>query len=226
MCEQRTFDLLAHVVKRWPSLPAQTRVQLVDAMATSMVCLSAWIDNVLSLPLDCEERNVLVHYRSAFKVYVFFMQWISRLAMREATSVPASGAAAMGGKGRGKKRSQQEGWSWAEQAVKIVKSVGQMASVDLWAVFRPARPDDSVLVSLTQLSVNCLSFPGCEKDGELVKHAGHVFGLMALKYQHLDSVSAALVDLITQFEHTPAAIAEIVRYSVAEWDDVRLVRQC
>jgi condensin complex subunit 1 len=43
-----------------------------------------------------------------------------------------------------------------------------------------------------------------------------------LRYQQLDAVSSALVDLLNQYEHTPVVVAEILRHSVAEWDDGRL----
>lgn len=36
-------------------------------------------------------------------------------------------------------------------------------------------------------------------------------------------VSSALVELLNKYERTPELVAEVLRYSVAHWDDARLV---
>lgn len=38
-------------------------------------------------------------------------------------------------------------------------------------------------------------------------------------------VSAALAELLNKYERTPELVAELLRYSVATWDDARLVRR-
>lgn len=211
-------------MKKWNDLPDRSKEQLLDALATSMTCLSAWMDGVLSTPADSEDRTLLGEYRSAFKVYIFFMQWISKLCVREAlstsTSVSAVNAAAT--KGRRKKADGQ--WNWPEQCGKLVQSVARAMTLDMWAVFRPSKPDDALLVALVQFSTNCLSLASCVKKEENVAHASQILGRIALKYQKIDAVSAALVDLLNQFEHTASVVADIVTYSVSEFDDARLVR--
>ena len=223
VCEQDTFDGLSNVVKRWDLLPGAGRMQLVDALGSSMLCLAAWMDNVLSSPEETEDwRNLVGEYRSSLKVYIFFMQWISKVSSREAIS--NVNAAAMGASGRGGRRLKKsdDGWDWAEQAGKILKSVSGAMSLDLWTVFRPERPDDALLVSLIDISSNCISVAGCVKSEESVKYGAHILGLAGLRYQKLEAVSSALVELLNQYEHTPIVVAEILRHSVAEWDDGRL----
>lgn len=36
--------------------------------------------------------------------------------------------------------------------------------------------------------------------------------------------AAALVDLLTKYEHTPVLVAGTLRYTIVQWDDGRLVR--
>ncbi|KAI8101453.1 hypothetical protein M9435_001559 [Picochlorum sp. BPE23] len=220
VCEQSKFDVLATIIKEWHVLPGKARVQLLDALTTSIVCLSAWMDGVLSSPDDSEDRSLLGEYRSAYKVYIFLAQWIAKVSSREAMATSMNASALEAGKKGGGKRKKKDGdWDWQEQSGKLLKSVARCMALDLWKVFRPARPDDAVLVSLIQLSTNCLS---CVKDAEAVRHAGQILGLTGLRYQQLDAVSAAMVDLLNQYEHTPAMVAEMLRYSVSEWDDGRL----
>ena len=224
ICEQSKFDIMATIVKEWSVLPGQSRVQLLDALSTSMVCLSAWMDGVLSSPEDSEERSLMSDYRSAYKMYIFFSQWIAKVSTRETVAVATNmnQSDPQQGGGRRKKKAGPNEWSWSEQAMKLLKSVSRCMALDLWKVFRPSRPDDAVLVSLIQLSSHCMSSPLCVKDAHSVEHAGQIMGLTALRYQQIDAVAAALVDLLNQYEHTPAMVAEILRYSVAEWDDGRL----
>eukprot|EP00889_Picochlorum_renovo_P003666 jgi/Picre1/30696/NNA_006057.t1 len=198
VCEQSKFDVLATIIKEWQS----------------------WMDGVLSSPDDSEDRSLLGEYRSAYKVYIFLAQWIAKMSSREAMATSMNASALEAGKKGGGRRKKKDGdWDWQEQSGKLLKSVARCMALDLWKVFRPARPDDAVLVSLIQLSTNCLS---CVKDAEAVRHAGQILGLTGLRYQQLDAVSAAMVDLLNQYEHTPAMVAEMLRYSVSEWDDGRL----
>ena len=221
VCEQPKFDVLATIIKEWQVLPGKARVQLLDALTTSIVCLSAWMDGVLSSPDDSEDKSLLGEYRSAYKVYIFLAQWIAKVSSREAMATSMNALDA--GKKTGGRRKKKDGdWDWQDQSGKLLKSVARCMALDLWKVFRPARPDDAVLVSLIQLSTNCLSCAACAKDAEAVMHAGQILGLTGLRYQQLDAVSAAMVDLLNQYEHTPAMVAEMLRYSVAEWDDGRL----
>lgn len=223
VCEQSKFDVLATIIKEWHVLPGKARVQLLDALTTSIVCLSAWMDGVLSSPDDSEDRSLLGEYRSAYKVYIFLSQWIAKVSSREAMATSMNASALEAGKKGGGRRKKKDGdWDWQEQSGKLLKSVARCMALDLWKVFRPARPDDAVLVSLIQLSTSCLSCAACAKDAEAVRHAGQILGLTGLRYQQLDAVSAAMVDLLNQYEHSPAMVAEMLRYSVSEWDDGRL----
>lgn len=203
-------------------LPGQSRVQFLDALSTSMVCLSAWMDSILNSPEDSDDRSLLGEYRSAYKVYIFLMRWIAKISAREAVAVTTNiNQADAQNNGRKKKKSHGE-WDWSEQSAKLLKSVARCMSLDLWKVFRPARPDDTVLTALIQVSFDCLSCSSCSKDSETVTHGGQIMGLTALRYQQIDAVAAAMVDLLNQYEHTPSVIAEMLRYSVSEWDDGRL----
>ena len=169
-------------------------------------------------------RLALVLSISRYKIYIFVAQWIAKLSSREA----AMGGTLTGGLSsekpkRGKKKSGNSAhFDWPEQATKLLKSVGRCMALDLWKVFRPNRPDDAVLVSLIQLATNCLSLPSCARDADSVLHGAQILGLTALRYQKVDEVAAAMVDLLNQYEHTPVMVAEMLRYSVAEWDDGRL----
>ncbi len=219
--EQDKFDVLMSLVNSWGAMPGPSRVQFLDALCTSMVCLSAWMDGVLGSEEGSDDRTLMGEYRSAYKIYIFVAQWIAKLSSREMGS--GSGGTLGEKPKRGKKKSANGfQFDWPDQAAKLLKSVGRCMALDLWKVFRPNRPEDAVLVSLIQLSTNCLSIPSCAKDPESVLHGAQVLGLTALRYQKVDEVAAAVVELLNQFEHTPTMVAEILRYSVAEWDDGRL----
>ncbi len=220
VCEQSKFDVLATIIKEWHLLPGQSRVQFVDALATSMVCLTAWMDSILNSPEDSDDRQLMGEYRSAYKIYIFVARWIAKLSARECLAATSKMNQA-DTQGRRKKKSEGE-WDWSEQSAKLLKSMARCMSLDLWKVFRPSRPDDAVMISLIQLSSDCLSSSSCAKSADAVNHGGQILGLTALRYQHVDAVAAAMVDLLNQYEHTPPVIAEMLRYSIAEWDDGRL----
>lgn len=216
--EQDKFDVLMSLVNSWGAMPGPSRVQFLDALCTSMVCLSAWMDGVLSSEEGSDDRTLMGEYRSAYKIYIFVAQWIAKLSSRETERGGALGEKHK----RGKKKALSSQFDWPEQAAKLLKSVGRCMALDLWKVFRPNRPEDAVLISLIQLSTNILSLPSCAKDPESVLHGAQVLGLTALRYQKVDEVAAAVVELLNQYEHTPTMVAEILRYSIAEWDDGRL----
>lgn len=182
----------------------------------------------MATPADSEERESLVDYRSAFKAYLFFLQWVAKIAGREdlaASSANAAATAAAGGRGRGRKKAADDGtWDWPVQFAKVMKAVGRALNTDLWALFRPNRPDQNTLVMLIQLAGAALETPSAAKDEELAGGAAHVLAVTAIKYQQLDAVTGALVDALNRFEHTPPLVAELLRYSVAQFDDGRLVR--
>ena len=66
--EQSKFDILMNLVNSWGRLPGPSRVQFLDALSTSMVCLSAWMDGVLNSEeeTDDERRLLMGEYRSAY----------------------------------------------------------------------------------------------------------------------------------------------------------------
>lgn len=227
IAEQSNFDAMCSIVRSFDILKGPSRRQLVDALCSSVTCLNAWIDRLLASPEENNERELLVDYRSAFKAYLFFLQWIAKIAAREAKdsifSANTAAATSVGANNRRRKKNVDDGdWDWAAQLPKIIKSVGQSLNTDLWALFRPNRPDQSVLLSLVHLSIASLEHPSASKDEELASAAAHVLVLTALKYQQMDAVAGALVDVLNKYEHTPAVVAETLRYSIRQFDDGRL----
>ena len=222
--EQQNFDQLCSVVRCFDLLDGPKRRQLLDALCSSLTCLNAWIDRLMATPADSSDRDAMIDYRSAFKVYLFFLQWIAKLAGREALAAATNAnAAAAPTKARGRKKAVDDGsWDWPVQFTKVMKAVGRALNTDLWALFRPNRPDQNTLVKLIQLAGAALENPAAGKDEELAGGAAHVLAVTAIKYQQLDAVSATLVDALNRFEHTPPLVAELLRYSVAQWDDGRL----
>lgn len=179
-------------------------------------------------PADSQDRDLLQDYRSAFKAYLFFLQWVAKSSTQEAATNAANvnAAAAPAGNGRKKKSAANKAdeWDWAAQFAKVMKAVGRALNTDLWALFRPNRPDQNTLVKLIQLAAAAIENPAAAKDEELAGGAAHVLAVTALKYQQLDAVAGALIDALNKYEHTPPLVAELLRYSVAQWDDGRLVR--
>ena len=226
--EQSVFDATCSLVRAFNILEGPKRRQLVDALCSSITCLNAWIDRILGSPPDSQDRELLVDHRSAFKAYLFFLQWIVKISSREAKesmySVTTSSTAGLTGKGRRKKNVDEVNgeWDWTAQLPKIMKSIGRSLNADLWALFRPNRPDQSVLGGLIHLAAAALEQPCCAKDEELASAIAHVLVVTALKYQQLDAVAGALVDALNKYEHTPTIIAETLRYSIDQYDDGRL----
>ncbi|KAG7674430.1 hypothetical protein Ndes2437B_g00695 [Nannochloris sp. 'desiccata'] len=222
--DQQNFDQLCSLVRCFDLLEGPKRRQLLDALCSSLTCLNAWIDRLMATPSDSSDRDAMIDYRSAFKVYLFFLQWIAKLAGREALAAATNAnAAAAPTKARGRKKAVDDGsWDWPVQFTKVMKAVGRALNTDLWALFRPNRPDQNTLVKLIQLAGAALENPAAAKDEELAGGAAHVLAVTAIKYQQLDAVSATLVDALNRFEHTPPLVAELLRYSVAQWDDGRL----
>ena len=224
--DQQNFDQLCSVVRCFDLLEGPKRRQLLDALCSSLTCLNAWIDRLMATPSDSAERDAMIDYRSAFKAYLFFLQWTAKIAGREATTAATNAnAAAAAPKARSRKKAVDDGsWDWPVQFAKVMKAVGRALNTDLWALFRPNRPDQNTLVKLIQLAGAALENPAAAKDEELAGGAAHVLAVTAIKYQQLDAVAATLVDALNRFEHTPPLVAELLRYSVAQWDDGRLVR--
>ena len=63
------------------------------------------------------------------------------------------------------------------------------------------------------------------KDEHLAGNAAHILGVCALKYDQLEVVTSTVAELLAKYDHTPEPVAELLRYSVATWDDTRLVRE-
>lgn len=166
--EQSNFDQLCSLVAAWGRVEGPKRRQLIDSLCSSLTCLNAWIDKLLSVPPDAQDPESVRQHRSAYKAYLFFLAWISSVAAREAAAA-ASGAGggagdaasqlsavAAGGRGRKKKAATGAtggvaGWDWAALFPKVVKAVAQALNTDLWALFRPAGPEEAMLIKTTQL---------------------------------------------------------------------------
>ena len=69
----------------------------------------------------------------------------------------------MAGKGRGRKKAAPSSqamsqWDWEGQRDRIARALAGIADIDLWKLFRPASPDESLLRTWSQ-TVN-LAFSG------------------------------------------------------------------
>ena len=53
-----------------------------------------------------------------------------------------------------------------------------------------------------------------------------ILASVALKYRQLDSVAAALVNLLNKHEHMAGLCAEVAQYAVIKCDDAQLVSWC
>ena len=306
--EQQNFDQLCSLLAAFPLVDGPKRRQLIDSLCSSLACLNAWIDKLLAQPAEPETVR---QHRSAFKAYLFFLSWVCTLAGRESREAAAaaqsaaavsSQAGAGGGRGRKKKAAAVEamgGWDWEAQHPKVLKAVATALNTDLWALFRPSQPEESLMLQVTRLvrrgsglggadgrqlgrlggcldapaagdscstvhapacsskacqapigrarpcstrphsappasprrhcshlhptqAAAALELPACAKSQELAGQAAHVLVVAALKYNQLEGVSTALVDLLNKHEHTPAPVAELLRYSIAQYDDARL----
>ncbi|GAB4818223.1 hypothetical protein N2152v2_005269 [Parachlorella kessleri] len=232
--EQDNFDQLCSLLRCFRRVDGSKRRQLVDSLCSSLTCLTAWIDRLLASPADTEQREAVILHRSAFKAYVFFLQWLAEQASRESRAAEAaqpadssaSSAAASGrGGGRGRRKAAPQevaGWQWAEQFPKVVKSVAQALNADLRALFRPNRPEEGLMQKAIQLATAALESPAAAKDEHLAGNAAHILGVCALKYDQLEVVTSMLAELLAKYDHTPELVAELLRYSVATWDDTRL----
>jgi condensin complex subunit 1 len=166
--EQQNFDQLCSLVACFERVEGPKRRQLIDSLCSSLTCLNAWIDKLLTAPADpanaTEHADSVAQHRSAYKAYIFFLSWISGLAGREAAAAGAAQAAAAAtqaapaasgrGGGRKKKAAADEliaGWDWAAQFPKVVKAVAQALNTDLWALCRPSAPEEAMLIKATQL---------------------------------------------------------------------------
>ncbi|KAL4434047.1 hypothetical protein ABPG75_000488 [Micractinium tetrahymenae] len=234
--EQANFDQLCSLVAAWARVEGPKRRQLLDSLCSSLTCLNAWIDKLLAVPPDAQNPESVRQHRSAYKAYLFFLAWISGVASREAAAAAAPGGAggdaasqlsqAVGG-GRGRKKKAAAsggvaGWDWGAMFPKVVKAVAQAFNTDLWALFRPSGPEEAMLIKAIQLATSALEDPASLKCEEQAANAAHILAMAALKYQQLDNVTAALVDLLTKYEHTPVLVAGTLRYTIQQWDDGRL----
>ncbi|KAL4446838.1 hypothetical protein ABPG77_008082 [Micractinium sp. CCAP 211/92] len=234
--EQANFDQLCSLVAAWARVEGPKRRQLIDSLCSSLTCLNAWIDKLLAVPPEAQNTDSVRQHRSAYKAYLFFLAWISGMAGREAAAaVPGSGGgdaasqlsqAVGGGRGRKKKAAAASGgvagWDWGATFPKVVKAVAQALNTDLWALFRPSGPEEAMLIKAIQLATSALEDPASVKCEEQAASAAHVLSVAALKYQQLDNVTAALVDLLTKYDHTPVLVAGTLRYTIQQWDDGRL----
>lgn len=174
--EQANFDQLCSLVAAWPRVEGPKRRQLIDSLCSSLTCLNAWIDKLLASPPDAQNPDSVRQHRSAYKAYLFFLAWISGVAGREvAAATPGSGGdsasqlsqAVGGGRGRKKKAAAAsggvDGWDWGATFPKVVKAVAQALNTDLWALFRPAGPEEAMLIKAIQLvrGVCCKSCCNC-----------------------------------------------------------------
>jgi len=229
--EQQNFDQLVGLLRCWELIEGSKRRQLVDSLCSSLTCLNAWIDKLLSQPPDSVDKDSVVTHRSSFKAYIFFLQWLSSISSREAregqmASSMSAATSTSSGRGSGRKKksaSEAAGWDWSSQLPKVMKSVSQAMSADLWALFRPARPDDAILARVTQLAAAAFAEPGSAKDPELAASASTVLAVCALRYGQMESVTSTMVELINVYEHTPPLVAELLRHSVTTFNDGRLV---
>ena len=231
MCivEQQNFDRLVSLLRCWDAIEGPKRRQLVDSLCSSLTCLNAWADKLLSAPAETIDKASLLTHRSAFKAYIFFLQWIGSMASREAKDASSSMGPSMpttsstSARGRKKKSSDAADWDWSSQLPKIMKSASQALSADLSALFRPSNPEEAMLTRSVQLATCALQDPSAAKDPSTAAAATTVMSLCALKYGQLESVTGALMDLINMYEHTPVLIAELLSHSVTAHDDGRLV---
>lgn len=168
MVEQANFDALCSLLAAWSAIEGRQRRQLLDSLCSSLTCLNAWTDKLLAQPAEAQEPEALRQHRSAFKAYLFFLAWASALAGREAregaTAAAQAAAASQATSQRGgrKKKAAADavGWEWEAMHPKLVKAAAAALATDLWALFRPGRPEQTLMVRVTQLVGGGAAGPG------------------------------------------------------------------
>ncbi|KAL6778710.1 hypothetical protein ACKKBF_B04955 [Auxenochlorella protothecoides x Auxenochlorella symbiontica] len=220
--DQAFFDDLVGLVRAFPLLSESRRGLLVDGLASSLTCLTSWTDRALA----SREQDAAgtAHHRSALRAHVFFLSWLVRqwLSLREGDA--ASQPAALQAAKPGPRKRTVEGAAAGSEAIlpTAVKAAAASLNTDLWALFRPAGPDEQLLLCYSLLATSLLDRPAACRDGVAVGNAGHVLSALALKYGREESVAAGLVELISTREHSPGPVADLLRDSVAKWGSASL----
>ena len=76
--------------------------------------------------------------------------------------------------------------------------------------------------------VNCqgqglLELPAALKTKAVREGAFKLLSSLAHRFQQLDTVTGALIDLLNKHEHVPAVLAELSEFAFVKYGDARLV---
>lgn len=149
--DQAFFDDLVGLVRAFPLLSESRRGLLVDGLASSLTCLTSWTDRALA----SREQDAAgtAQHRSALRAHVFFLSWLVRqwLSLREGDA--ASQPAALQAAKPGPRKRTVEGAAAGSEAIlpTAVKAAAASLNTDLWALFRPAGPDEQLLLCYSLL---------------------------------------------------------------------------
>lgn len=148
---QTTFDGLVNVIRVFDELPSTWQEALWDGLASSLICLAGQADRLAAS--QSTEADLFLACRNALRVHLFFLSWLVSRVLRSPDAGAGAASTARGAAGvkRTVDGSAPAGPAAAPAALqKAVKAAAACATTDLWAVFRPASPDDAFLLLLAK----------------------------------------------------------------------------
>ena len=180
---------------------------MFDVLVTGLSCLGVYIDSISSSSSSSE----LATARSALRMHVFLLRWLSSLAEKSSSEASGIEKAARPAKGKAKPRGRAaELWSWDSQRLKLLQTFRNILQANLQRLWSPSKPEENFVNLFLSVAFNALAIPACGKDKDtracinniILSCAGHLG-------QHVNAASH-LMNALNHHEHATVAAAELL----------------
>jgi condensin complex subunit 1 len=234
LAQSAAFDPLYALVRDFKYIPSEVKgrvlVVLTDALGKLVPLLGGQGQVRGRAGQGQGQGQASLALRNAFKMCVYLLFSASWAAEGVYSSAKQNEMLNPGAKGKGKaskktgKDDADDGkFSWESSRLNVLHSMTLALSVDMQRIWNLGVPDEEFISLFTRLAYKMLELPATIRSKPV---KAEVFQLIAVPYCSVASmqatVSAAILQLITNYEHLPAAMAELCLTIFEQKEDTRL----
>ncbi|XP_037077828.1 condensin complex subunit 1-like [Pollicipes pollicipes] len=217
------FDVLYSSIIHFSSLKTADQEQIWEIVNKGYVYLTADLSALLeSESLDHETR---LKHLNMLKMSTYVLCQLAG-AFEDAAQRPADVLMANKGRKRGGRPAADEG-DWDAQRLRVLRQLYAVLQLRLRTLWQPPVPDEEFVNTIGNVCYHFLALPsvGHVRNKTLLESISQVLGALVRSYGHALSCGLKMVQILQQYEHAPAPLAQCVVTIATEFGGRGLVNE-
>jgi hypothetical protein len=215
--EHEVFDPMFQMVRFFEGLREQHKVELVEALSSSLAALLPVINDVIQQEDAALAAEKSPKLRNALKMCLFLLSWIATSVEKASQQKAVAGGAVAGGtnNAKKKKRAPANSWNWEErQREKVAYAIRDSLEVDFGRLWKQSMVEEDFVTLFFRCGYQLLENPAIVRAEFRALRATAV-GIVAKPLQRygqqlLSSVTTAVLHMCTKYEHAATAVGELI----------------